>query len=202
MNSVPHSAHRNSSKAPRGPAGRRLSTDRLDIDEWPRGRVCRTPRSALPSTVRCRTRCAASTSVTSRSRIRWCTPRWWRTWRASRSGPHGSSAHVRHRAVDAEGRAATRTRGVAASPGTRCATTSGPRCPRRDSTPWPAPSPRARIVKRHRLDAVHARNHVPLATALIVRRLTGCRLIFDVRGLMAEEYVDAGRWREAGSRTA
>src|SRR3954451_2640943 len=56
----------------------------------------------------------------------------------------------------------------------------------------------ARIVKRHRLDAVHARNHVPLATALVVRRLTGCRLIFDVRGLMAEEYVDAGRWREEG----
>ena len=56
----------------------------------------------------------------------------------------------------------------------------------------------ARIVKRHRLDAVHARNHVPLATALIVRRLTGCRLIFDVRGLMAEEYVDAGRWKEDG----
>ena len=56
----------------------------------------------------------------------------------------------------------------------------------------------ARIVQRHRLDAVHARNHVPLATALIVRRLTGCRLIFDVRGLMAEEYVDAGRWKEDG----
>ena len=45
---------------------------------------------------------------------------------------------------------------------------------------------------------MHARNHVPLATALIVRRLTGCRLIFDVRGLMAEEYVDAGRWKEDG----
>src|SRR3954452_7192730 len=56
----------------------------------------------------------------------------------------------------------------------------------------------ARIVRRHRLDAVHARNHVPLASALVVRRLTGCRLIFDVRGLMAEEYVDAGRWKENG----
>src|SRR3954468_2343086 len=54
----------------------------------------------------------------------------------------------------------------------------------------------ARIVQRHRLEAVHARNHVPLATALVVRRVTGCRLIFDVRGLMAEEYVDAGRWRK------
>lgn len=54
------------------------------------------------------------------------------------------------------------------------------------------------VVRRHRLDAVHARNHVPAATALIVRRLTGCRLIFDLRGLMAEEYVDAGRWVAGG----
>jgi glycosyltransferase involved in cell wall biosynthesis len=56
----------------------------------------------------------------------------------------------------------------------------------------------ARLVRRHRLDAVHARNHVPAATALIVRRLTGCKLIFDMRGLMAEEYADAGRWRDDG----
>jgi glycosyltransferase involved in cell wall biosynthesis len=55
-----------------------------------------------------------------------------------------------------------------------------------------------RIVRRHRLQALHARNHVPLATALIVRRLTGRRLIFDIRGLMAEEYADAGRWKEGG----
>lgn len=54
------------------------------------------------------------------------------------------------------------------------------------------------LVRRHRLDAVHARNHVPAATALIVRRLTGCRVIFDLRGLMAEEYVDAGRWKRGG----
>jgi glycosyltransferase involved in cell wall biosynthesis len=55
-----------------------------------------------------------------------------------------------------------------------------------------------RIMRRHRLTAVHARNHVPAATALIVRRLTGCRLIFDLRGLMADEYVDAGHWRRGG----
>jgi hypothetical protein len=52
-----------------------------------------------------------------------------------------------------------------------------------------------RLVRRHRLDAVHARSHVPAASALIVKRLTGCRLLFDLRGLMAEEYVDAGNWR-------
>jgi glycosyltransferase involved in cell wall biosynthesis len=56
----------------------------------------------------------------------------------------------------------------------------------------------ARLVRRHRLDVIHARSHVPAATGLIVRRLTGCRLIFDIRGLLADEYVDAGRWPRGG----
>src|SRR6185503_659419 len=29
---------------------------------------------------------------------------------------------------------------------------------------------------------------------LLLKRLTGCRLIFDIRGLLAEEYQDAGIW--------
>jgi glycosyltransferase involved in cell wall biosynthesis len=52
-----------------------------------------------------------------------------------------------------------------------------------------------RLVRRHHLDAVHARSHVPAATGLIVRGLTGKGLIFDIRGLLGDEYVDAGRWR-------
>ena len=51
------------------------------------------------------------------------------------------------------------------------------------------------LIRRHRLSAFHARSHVPVAMALMVRRLAHFRLIFDIRGLMAEEYVDAGRWR-------
>ncbi len=56
------------------------------------------------------------------------------------------------------------------------------------------------LIVRHRLDALHARSHVPAAMALIARWLVADRpaLIFDIRGLMAEEYVDAGRWREGG----
>jgi glycosyltransferase involved in cell wall biosynthesis len=57
------------------------------------------------------------------------------------------------------------------------------------------------LALRHRLDTVHARNHVPAAMALIAIRLLGPRapsLVFDIRGLMAEEYVDAGLW-QAGS---
>jgi glycosyltransferase involved in cell wall biosynthesis len=55
-----------------------------------------------------------------------------------------------------------------------------------------------RIMRNHRLTTIHARNHVPAAMALIVKRLTGCRMIFDLRGLMAEEYVDAGNWKRDG----
>lgn len=56
----------------------------------------------------------------------------------------------------------------------------------------------ARLVHRHRLDAIHARNHMPAAMAMIAARLAPCRLIFDLRGLMAEEYVDAGHWKRGG----
>ena len=33
---------------------------------------------------------------------------------------------------------------------------------------------------------------------LIVKWLTGCRLIFDIRGLLGDEYVDMGRWARDG----
>jgi glycosyltransferase involved in cell wall biosynthesis len=56
----------------------------------------------------------------------------------------------------------------------------------------------ARLVRRHRLDAIHARNHMPAAMAMIAGRLAPSRLIFDIRGLMAEEYVDAGHWKRGG----
>jgi len=54
------------------------------------------------------------------------------------------------------------------------------------------------LMRRHRLEALHARSHVPAAMALIARWFTPLRLLFDIRGLMAEEYVDAGHWK-AGS---
>lgn len=53
-----------------------------------------------------------------------------------------------------------------------------------------------RLVREHRIDVLHARAHVPLAMALLARRFTRSRLVFDIRGLMAEEYADAGVWQE------
>jgi glycosyltransferase involved in cell wall biosynthesis len=55
-----------------------------------------------------------------------------------------------------------------------------------------------RLVRRHRLNVLHARSHVPAACALPAARLLRTHLVFDLRGLMAEEFVDAGRWPPGG----
>jgi glycosyltransferase involved in cell wall biosynthesis len=52
------------------------------------------------------------------------------------------------------------------------------------------------LVWRKRIDVVHARSHVPGLIALILRVVLGVKIVFDLRGLMAEEYVEAGVWRE------
>ena len=51
------------------------------------------------------------------------------------------------------------------------------------------------LLRRFRLQAFHARSHIPAAMALIARALARFALLFDIRGLLAEEYVDAGNWR-------
>lgn len=42
---------------------------------------------------------------------------------------------------------------------------------------------------------LHARSHVPAAMAMLACLFTPAPMIFDIRGLMAEEYVDHGTWR-------
>lgn len=54
----------------------------------------------------------------------------------------------------------------------------------------------ARMIRCDGVEVLHARAHVPMAMALLARRVTRCKLIFDIRGLMAEEYADAGIWGE------
>jgi glycosyltransferase involved in cell wall biosynthesis len=52
----------------------------------------------------------------------------------------------------------------------------------------------ARLCRKFQVRLVHARSHVPGAMALWLKRWIGVPFIFDLRGLMAEEYADAGRW--------
>jgi glycosyltransferase involved in cell wall biosynthesis len=53
-----------------------------------------------------------------------------------------------------------------------------------------------KIIKRNRIELVHARSHIPATMGLALKRQLGVKLIFDVRGLLADEYVDAGHWRQ------
>ena len=52
------------------------------------------------------------------------------------------------------------------------------------------------LVRRNRIGMVHARSHIPATIALALKRSLGTKMIFDLRGLMVEEYVDAQHWRK------
>jgi glycosyltransferase involved in cell wall biosynthesis len=54
----------------------------------------------------------------------------------------------------------------------------------------------SRLVRRKQIEMVHARSHIPAAIALRLKRRFGVKMIFDVRGLLADEYVDAGHWQK------
>jgi glycosyltransferase involved in cell wall biosynthesis len=54
------------------------------------------------------------------------------------------------------------------------------------------------LVLRHSLKIVHARSYVPAVMALALKRLTGVRFLFDMRGFWADERVDGGLWPRAG----
>ncbi len=55
------------------------------------------------------------------------------------------------------------------------------------------------LVKRPRI--VHARSYLPAAVAHVAAALSpGTRVLFDVRGLLGEEYVDAGHWTSESRR--
>jgi glycosyltransferase involved in cell wall biosynthesis len=56
------------------------------------------------------------------------------------------------------------------------------------------------LVRRNKIEMVHARGHIPATIALALKRKFGTRMIFDLRGLMAEEYVDASHWPQDGLR--
>lgn len=53
-----------------------------------------------------------------------------------------------------------------------------------------------KLVRRNRIEMVHARSHIAATIALALKKRFGLKMIFDIRGLMAEEYVDASHWRE------
>ncbi|MEC5214269.1 glycosyltransferase involved in cell wall biosynthesis [Polaromonas sp. CG_9.5] len=54
------------------------------------------------------------------------------------------------------------------------------------------------LVLRHRLGIVHARSYVPSVMALAIKRITGIKYLFDMRGFWADERVDGNLWPRTG----
>jgi len=54
------------------------------------------------------------------------------------------------------------------------------------------------LVLRHRIGIVHARSYVPAVMALALKRPTGAKFVFDMRGFWADERVDGGLWPRDG----
>jgi len=54
------------------------------------------------------------------------------------------------------------------------------------------------LAFRHKAAIVHARSYVPGLMALAVKKLTGAKLLFDIRGFWADERVDGGIWPKDG----
>ena len=52
------------------------------------------------------------------------------------------------------------------------------------------------LARSRSFDVVHARSHIPATIALELKKHNNPKMIFDVRGLLADEYVDAGHWRK------
>lgn len=53
--------------------------------------------------------------------------------------------------------------------------------------------PRAiRLVQRHQIQLVHVRSYVPMLIGIALKKLLGIQLIFDMRGLWADERADLG----------
>lgn len=54
------------------------------------------------------------------------------------------------------------------------------------------------FVLRYRLTIVHARSYVPSVMAVVIKKLTGAKYIFDMRGFWADERVDGEMWPLGG----
>lgn len=54
------------------------------------------------------------------------------------------------------------------------------------------------IARRHRVHLIHARSYIPALIGIMVKRATGAKLLFDMRGLWADERVDGGLWPAGG----
>ena len=84
------------------------------------------------------------------------------------------------------------------STGTHCAITRAPTAPATAFDIAAGTALALALTLRHRISLIHARSYVAGLMALAVKRATGARFLFDMRGLWADERVDGGLWPAGG----
>jgi len=52
------------------------------------------------------------------------------------------------------------------------------------------------LIKRHRITTVHARSHIPAVMGMLLKKAASIKLLFDFRGILAEEREDVGAWKK------
>jgi glycosyltransferase involved in cell wall biosynthesis len=73
------------------------------------------------------------------------------------------------------------------------------RRPTLPATMWDAATGLARGLTSGRPDVIHARSALPALLAVAISRWKGAPWIYDVRGFLAQEYLDAGHWQYGSS---
>lgn len=53
------------------------------------------------------------------------------------------------------------------------------------------------IVRKKKIKAIQTRSYIPAIMAWMVKKMTGVKFIFDMRGLFPEEYVYCGNWEKS-----
>jgi len=51
----------------------------------------------------------------------------------------------------------------------------------------------SKLIKEHAIDIVHARSMIPASMGLVLKKMYGVKLLFDIRGFAIDEKVDSGR---------
>jgi glycosyltransferase involved in cell wall biosynthesis len=57
----------------------------------------------------------------------------------------------------------------------------------------------AKLSRKQKFDILHVRGHIPAPIGAVIKRMFGGKLLFDIRGFLPEEYLDAGVWTETGA---
>ncbi|MEZ9057282.1 hypothetical protein [Vibrio pelagius] len=53
-------------------------------------------------------------------------------------------------------------------------------------------------INSHKIDLIHARSNIPVLIALILKGLTGVKVLFDIRGFQIDEKAEVGRIKKDG----